>query len=59
LKPSFYFGAVLYKYTPMPRKTIFGNQTAAKGVILPFTENDVEKVENRIYNELKAKPIPK
>ncbi|MPN58085.1 hypothetical protein SDC9_205786 [bioreactor metagenome] len=43
----------------MPRNRKLGNQTARKGVMAPLTENDVDKVENMMYKELKAKPIPK
>lgn len=43
-----YLGAVLYKYAPIPTKTIFGNQTAKNGDINPVTEKVVESVENKI-----------
>lgn len=43
----------------MPRNTKLGNHTAIKGLRIPLTENVVDIVENSIYNELSASPIPK
>ena len=44
---------------PIRKKTKFGNQTAAKADIVPLTENEVDMVVNKTYNELKANPTPK
>ena len=43
----------------MPKNTTLGSHTATNADISPFTENVVENVENKIYNELRASPIPK
>ena len=59
LIPECYFGAVLYKYIPISKKTTFGNHTASKAVMVPLTEKEVDMVENNTYSELKASPIPK
>jgi hypothetical protein len=44
---------------PMPRNKKLGIHTAKKGVMAPLTENEVDKVENMMYKELNARPIPK
>ena len=44
---------------PIARNIKFGNQTAISGDIAPLTENEVDKVEKRMYNALSARPIPK
>ena len=43
----------------MPRNKKFGNHTAMNGDKAPLTENEVDKVENKMYIELNARPIPK
>ena len=43
----------------MPKNTKLGNQTATNGLSIPLTEKVVDMVENKIYNELSASPIPK
>lgn len=54
-----YFGAFIYKQIPINKNTILGIQTATKGDMSPFTEKEVEKVENRMYKELNPNPAPR
>jgi len=54
-----YFGAVRYKYIPIITNNAFGSHTAVNADMAPLTEKEVDMVENKIYNELKASPIPK
>jgi hypothetical protein len=44
---------------PMSKNTILGSHTAMKGESVPLTEKVVDSVENKIYIELSANPIPK
>ena len=53
-----YFGAFVYKNNPVIKNSIFGNQTANNGFILPFMANVLDSVENNINKALKAMPIP-
>lgn len=53
-----YLGALVYKNNPVIKNSIFGNQTANSGFILPFMANVLDSVENNINKALKASPIP-
>ena len=53
-----YLGALVYKNNPVIKNSIFGNQTANSGFILPFMANVLDSVENNINKALKAMPIP-
>ena len=53
-----YFGALVYKNNPVIKNSIFCNQTANSGFILPFMANVLDSVENNINKALKASPIP-
>ena len=54
-----YLGAFLYRKIAINVYKILGIHTATIGGVLPFTAKVADTVWNKMYEKLKAKPIPR